>query len=256
MAAILHDCKTWTGLSKHNIDCLQRVQLKFLKRILETPLSTPNVLVFLELGVAPVENEIHIRKLCFLHHVLNLAPSDPILQVYQEGLSLPHEANWANEVVELRRLYDLEQLDEQIVAMSKESWKYNVTKKVHAKVFDDLQYEASRMSKCKHLSYTNFSTQQYFNDIPTQSAKTLFRLRSRTVNCRANQKSHHSVDLCRVCATGTEDQDHCVNCPAMNFGSYIDTKKFDNFNIEEDTHDLELVVDRLKDFKEMRERLC
>ena len=194
--------------------------------------------------------------MCFLHHILNLAPSDPVFQVYQEQLSLPHEPNWANEVVELRRVYDIEQSDDQIVSMSKESWKNYVKKKVRSKVFDELRHEASNMSKCKHLSYTKFTTQQHFNDLPTPIAKTLFRFRSRTVNCRANQKSHNIVDLCRVCATGTEDQDHCVNCPAMNFGSQIDTRKFDNFNIEEDTCDLALAADRLKGFKEMRERLC
>ena len=66
---LLYASQVWTNLTGENLKCLKVVQLQFLKRIMKTPSSTSNSLVLLELGVLPVENEIHYRKLVFLHHI-------------------------------------------------------------------------------------------------------------------------------------------------------------------------------------------
>ena len=70
LPTILFNSQSWTNLTKGDMEKLSATQMKFLKRILHAVSSTSNIVVLMELGVAPIEQEIHIRQLVFLHHIL------------------------------------------------------------------------------------------------------------------------------------------------------------------------------------------
>ena len=98
--------------------------------MLHAPTSTSNVVTFLETGTLPIENEIHVRQLTFLHHIINLQDDDPVKTTYCQQLKYPYEPNWANTVVALRRKYGIGERDDEIVEISKERWKGIVKAKV------------------------------------------------------------------------------------------------------------------------------
>ena len=143
-------------------------------------------MVFLDLGILPIAKEIEARKLTFLHHILRQQSSDPVRRMYHEQLSLPHEANWANECSQLRSKYDIDLSDLEIQSMSKESWKYQLKCKIKGRTFTYLCQVASDSSKSKNIKYTGYSIQSYFNELSAALAKTLFKFRSRSVNCRTS----------------------------------------------------------------------
>ena len=45
--------------------------------------STCNAFIYLELGVLPIEYEIHKRQLMFLYRILNLDDDDPVYRMYE-----------------------------------------------------------------------------------------------------------------------------------------------------------------------------
>ena len=63
LSTVLFNSQAWSRLRKKDIQQLQIVQQKFLKRILNLPSSTPNSFLFLELGVLPIQMEIQKRQL-------------------------------------------------------------------------------------------------------------------------------------------------------------------------------------------------
>ena len=65
------------GITAESLSKLKVVQL-YLKRILHTPTSTANCIVYLELGLLPIEYNIHINQLQFLYHILSLEADDPV----------------------------------------------------------------------------------------------------------------------------------------------------------------------------------
>ena len=46
-----------------------------------------------------MQHEINLRKLAFLHHILNLDDDDPVKKVYRAEQRLEFEPNWANEII-------------------------------------------------------------------------------------------------------------------------------------------------------------
>ena len=119
LSVVTYNSQAWSNLSAKNINDLEVVQVNYLKRMLQTPRSTSNAITFLETGTLPIENEINIKQLTFLHHVLSLTKTDPVRITYHHQTKFPFERNWANNVEEgLRAKYDIRKKDEEIVEMS------------------------------------------------------------------------------------------------------------------------------------------
>jgi hypothetical protein len=213
LSTIIFNSQAWTNLTKEDEKELQTLQLSYLKRILRSPQSTSNCFVFLETGILPIMYTIHTRQLSFLHHILNLEPNDPVRKLYNEQLSLPYEKNWGNKTNELLIKYNLQHLDP--ISMSKEAWKKSVKRQVSDLAFRELSLEAKSKSKTTHLNYTKLAAQPYIFQLHPKAASTIFKLRSRNIECKANRKSKTTDLVCRLCRNGEETQKHIVNCPCV-----------------------------------------
>ena len=219
VSTLLFNCQAWTNLLKDDLKRLETIQLKYLKRTLRSPQSTANCFVFLELGMLPVSYIIHVRQLCFLHHIAFLEEDDPVQCIYKEQLSLPYEKNWGNSTQELLTKYDLKDIEP--TDFSYEAWKFQVKKHVSQYAFEKLTNEARGKSKTEHLVYTKFLPQPYIYHYHPKTAATIFKIRSRNVECKANRKSFYKCGLpssdmlCRLCQNVEETQQHIVNCPTI-----------------------------------------
>ena len=88
-------------LTNQEVESLQKVQLKYLRNMMEVANSTPVAGTFLELGILPINFEIDLRKL------LQKENDDPVKQVYLELKRNCFEKNWTNEMMEVMRSYGL-----------------------------------------------------------------------------------------------------------------------------------------------------
>jgi hypothetical protein len=65
---LLYGCEIW-GFS--NIELLERIQLKFCKLLLNLKKSTPNFMVYGELGVYPLSVSVKVRMVNFWSKLVN-----------------------------------------------------------------------------------------------------------------------------------------------------------------------------------------
>ena len=165
---------------------LHTIQLKFLKRILHAPTSTTNSFIYLELGIPPIEYNIHMAQLNFLHHILTLDKLDPVLQDYHQQKIFPFKKNWYNEVSDLRKKYDITENDDDIANMCKERWKSIVRKHVFDFALDRLIKENSLKSKTSHHpAPEKLQLRDYFAYLPPADARLLFALRCGTFDLKS-----------------------------------------------------------------------
>ena len=59
---LIFNCETWSNLTNQEVESLQKVQLKYLRNIMEVGNSTPVAGTFLELGILQINFEIDLRK--------------------------------------------------------------------------------------------------------------------------------------------------------------------------------------------------
>ena len=250
LATLLFNCQAWRKLSNEDYRKLQVTQIRYLKRVMRAPLSTPNNFVFLEFGALPVRFIIHCRQLTFLHHIVALDDEDPVKKMFKAQQLLPYERNWSNEVLPLLHEYDLDDVD--IISMSKLTWKENVKTNVTRKVLSQLTTDIQDKTKTKHLSYNSFTCQPYMLQFNHKQASIIFKLRSYSVDCKGNRKSAN-VDLnCRLCKSADETQSHIVNCPAVSKdGVILDVSKVFDCDIIDGDEDIIKLCNRVDEFNKL-----
>lgn len=130
--------------------------------------------------------------------------------MYNEQKSLPYEKNWANNIDSLLLRYGLH--NEKAQDLSKMVWKDKVKRSITKKAFESLTKEAKEKMKTKLLQYQSLSIQPYLLHYHPKQASTIFKLRSRSIECKVNRKSTAANLICRLCKENEESQDHVVNC--------------------------------------------
>lgn len=215
LASILFNAQAWSNLTEKNMHTLSTVQLKFLKKIMSAKQATANSFVYLELGVLPVEFEVHKRQLAFLHHIVHLRDDDPVRKMWEYQKRMPNYNNWWNGIEELMKTYGITLTEEQIKNMSKDTFKQKVKKAVTQVAFDVLRKECQTKEKTKRLVYEEYRTQPYLTSMYHNHAKIVFKCRSKTLGIKQHMKYEYKENLhCRWCGVSEETLQHVVNCGA------------------------------------------
>ena len=110
-------------MTKNDYETLKSLQLNYLRGIMELPKGASIAALYLELGILPIKYEIEMRQILYLKKVLGKKPDDPVLLAYKEMLKFDSEDNWANNLLGLRKLYNLPLNDENVKKMKTEDWK-------------------------------------------------------------------------------------------------------------------------------------
>ena len=246
LAVVIFNSCAWNNISDTQMSKLRTVQLKFLKRILHTPSSTTNCFTFLELGILPIEYNIHMAQLNFLYHILSLDAEDPVYLCYHQQKLFEFEKNWYNEVVGLRARYELLETDDEIAKLSREEWKAVVRRQVFCHALEYLNRENSLKSRTSHHpARERLQTQDYFFYLQPADARLVFSIRCGTLDLKTLRKYNYTEGdvMCRLCGNKEETVDHIVNeCSLIE----RDVTVTDVFSLLQ--KDIETVVDRVKRF--------
>ena len=106
------------------IKSVTQLQLNLLRRPLKVPTSNPKVALYGELGVLPIEQEIHKQQLGYLHNLLTADKFASNILWLQITHNQPR--SWWVSVCSLLTRYDLPNNIAENAAMKKEEWKRNV----------------------------------------------------------------------------------------------------------------------------------
>ena len=212
LPSMLFNAEAWSNISDKHIKELTTIQLRFLKKMMTARPSVCNAFVYLELGVLPIEFEIHKRQLSFLHHIMNLSENDPVKKVWRNQVRLPDHRNWWTSVKELLNRYSLNLSEEEITEMSKETFKGVVKKAVKEYAFQKLKDECKVKSKTKNVNYEKFVAQEYIKKLNPAMARVIFKCRSKTLNIKEHTMYNNNHQTCRWCGVTDETLEHVVNC--------------------------------------------
>ena len=97
---ILTDSDVWYGIKKSEIKDLEALDKMLLRRILETPVSTPMEAMQLELGVMSISTLIKARRINFLHYIATRNESEIIFKFFMAQWDYPGRNDWTTQVRE------------------------------------------------------------------------------------------------------------------------------------------------------------
>ena len=248
LRTVLNNSEAWCYMSEKNLEKLGRIQMKYLKRMLHCPRGTSNTFLLLELGLLPIEEEIAIRQLMFLHHVLNLSDDDKVKMVFNQQDKFPFEKNWRNYVMTLILKYKVKTSDLQSISkMSKGAWKSIVHDAVTKYSLQNLNLKGFAQSKTAYLCpYENLERQVYIDALHPNQVRMWLQLRGGIYDIKGNRPFQYGDSVCRGCGAAVEDFEHvanyCVEIPRSN----------DSFNLS-DSNELSSVKEVLARFSSFKD---
>ena len=86
MPALLYGMEAWKKLSKAEIQNLEKIQGKALKRIFSLPITTPYIGLIIETGVWSAEQRINYSSLILYHNIINSCKDGLVKQIIQEQI--------------------------------------------------------------------------------------------------------------------------------------------------------------------------
>ena len=196
---------------------MQASQLTYLRNVLEVSKATPIAAMYLELGILPVRYDIEMRQLLFLKRLLDKKHDDPCLLTYIEMLKFENKTNWANNVLGLRRDYNLPLNDDNIKKMSVSQWKYFVKSAIFKEALLQLQIELPSNGKTNHITYQHSSLKpnDYLLQFPSHLARLVFKAKTRMLDIKINYKRKYKNCLhCPFCSEYDETFEHIFKCNA------------------------------------------
>ena len=115
-------------------------------------------------------------------------------------LKYPAENNWANNVLDLRRKYNLPQNDDIMANMTWPVWKKMVKNMVKRFAFMTLFEKSIVSKKTKHLWYARLERQPYVISLDPAYARCVLIARVNMFEIKANFKNKYNFDpSCPFC---------------------------------------------------------
>ena len=215
---ILTNSEAWYGLSVADMKILEQIDESLLRKFLQTPVSTPKCILYLETGSTPIRFIIISRRLMFLHYILRENEESLISKFFQAQLANPVKNDWTMTCSENLQELGIDQSLNEIRSMSKQKFKTLIKEKNSQKAFAFLQEEKSKLSKVKDLQYEKLMIQTYLlpsNLADVRLAKFVFSLRSRMLDVKCNYKNNYSNLCCPICKNENDDQEHLLSCEGL-----------------------------------------
>ena len=201
--------ETWK-LCTAELEEMEKIQNKSLKRMLRLPQGTPSIGLKAELGIMSIESIIAKRKLMFLHRMLNLPSSNITRRVLIEQLKMPGET-WLNSIIKLCQSLRLNDNLETIKEYPKILWKNQVNQAVLSSDEDALAVWSTTSKKYRSKDL-NLKKKGYINYLPPSLAMTILKTRLGMIEVKTNFKNMFSDVTCRKCKKEDETLHHVLKC--------------------------------------------
>jgi len=150
---MLTNSEVWFGLRKSEIEQLERTDRTLLRKIFQVPSSIPAVALYLELGTMPLAVVIKVRRILYLHNILNSNRDGMLYKVFTVQWHYPSRDDWTLQVKsDLGLPVDLAVIH----SFSKEKFKSTVKTKATSYTLNLLIQKKANYSKLRYLQYGEF----------------------------------------------------------------------------------------------------
>ena len=246
---ITYASETWEP-NKQEMNKLNKILDKIIKRILMTPDSTPRQALYIETGLIDIETMMDRNRLNMMSRLKR--NRSRMMDIVLEN----PECKWklrTNEIMEKYNTFEWE--------LSEEKWytKRIIVERTREKFHERMNTIPEGRSKMEHFmegkgEWKVEETAEYMNKLTRKQASTIFRARTRMIKVKGNYKNGYPDLKCRACKNSNETQNHAIaECPVIHTNGLQPSRTVDPFSenlnvLKETARNIEKVEEELKNY--------
>ena len=260
MSKMLLNSEVWHSITKSQIEEMEVIDKMLLRNILSAHSKTGIEWLYSDCGALDIKNRIMIRRLMYLWHILSRDNTELIRRIYNTQSISNNIGDWVRLVQADKKELGITLTDEEIQGVSKNVFRKFVKKRATLNHLKKLSELKMKHSKSKFLSCSKLEVADYIQNsaLSTAEKMLLFKLRSKTLDVKANFPGVNRSLWCKTCGLFTETQSHLLQCPAIVvhlkylFGK---TSKLEENFVYGNCEQQETIVKIFTDILEVRENL-
>ena len=237
---MLCNSEAWYNLTISELNLLETVDEMLLRKLLNTPKSTPKEMLYLELGCIPYRILIKKRRLMFLFYILKQDPQSLIYKFFQSQKNHETSKDWVTTIRKDLKELNINMNFDDIQSMKKSEFKKMINQKIEMKTKNVLNEKKSNHSKVKNLQHNDIGIRKYLKHGQTQilveERQLIFKLRTQMTNVKMNFRGMYDSFQCEICYEEDESQQHIMECRKLNEISHEnipDYTKIENGNLSQ-----------------------
>ena len=212
LPTLLYNSETWVELPREAEECLENLQLFFVRLVLRVPQGTPKVALRSETGLMSIKLRIYKRKCMLVHHIKNLGKKTLARQIYEEQRAFMFPG-LAREVSTICSELGIEDVND--TGMEKNMLKKILQRACEEK--DEKELKEKMVNKTAKLKNEDCRLKTYMKEKSLKQVRDTFRVRTNLVEgFRANFKNMYERNNleCQGCGGAMDDQTHAMQCSA------------------------------------------
>ena len=205
-----HNIELATNMSRREYQELEKVQSKALKLLYSMPQSTPYWGMLSELGLKPLEYEVHYKRLMLFHNIQNSSDKRIAKQVIEQQKKYKIPNCFYEEIMNSARILEI---GPDVTNMKKSEWKKRVKACTKKKVEREMNARIMNMKKLRFLKAGDgLRKKQYTSECIMREVTEIMKLRLNMVKISYNMGKKEQCRMCNECEESTE---HILKCESM-----------------------------------------
>ena len=212
--SILCNFEVLHGLKKSHIEKMEAVDRYFMRRIFQSPISTPVESFYIETSVLPLKFVIIGRRLMYYHNLLQKDDSELVKMVFLTQGKLSVKNYWINYSKDDLSLYQIVLSENEIKLMKKEKFKKLVNDKLRQLTNEYFTSLQQSHRKTRNIFVTE-KMKPYLRseEISLEEKRMLFLMRNFMCDVKTNYKTLYANNMrCRLCDKFEESESHLTIC--------------------------------------------
>lgn len=219
MGKLLYGTEVMFNIGNDNMKVINQIDTIFLRKLLDTPCSTPIINIYQDLGILTPNHLIIRKRIMYLQHILNSKETSLIKMTFLVQNKKTKKGDWAETVQ--KDLADIDLDLDHITNMSKNQLKRILNMKLVKKQLSEMKVKTENRTKMKHLKFEELKLAEYLSPdskiIKFSQQQLMFKIRNQTIDLKVNYKHGLKNLNCRMGCNNLENLNHLVNeCPKLS----------------------------------------
>ncbi len=206
---LTYNMETNTNMTSKEYKMLEKLQGRALRKIYNVPSTTPYWGLLIELGVKPLEYEIHYKRLMLYHNIMNSSDERISKQIVMQQRKHQHTHGFYQEIRKSATALKVKLEDVIERRVKKSEWKRALKEQMKKVLNEKANAISGEMTKLRHIQGSDLEEKEYVKKCNMEDLTDILKLRLNMIklDCNYGKKGN-----CKLCGGERETLEHMLEC--------------------------------------------
>ena len=210
MPPLLYGIEAWKKLFQTEMQQLEKIQGKTIKRIFNLPITTPYIGLIIKVGVCPAEQRINYSSLMLYQNIINSSKGRLAKQIILEQRAQNHQNTFYEKVRTIAEELNIKL--EAAVTKEKSEWKRRIKDEVQNKIRGRVEKEMENKTKLRTVRGNKWERKEYIATCNSDLIKDIIKIKLHMWELKKNFLREEEDMKYPICNEKEDTAEHVLEC--------------------------------------------